>query len=258
MSENKSGSREERRVAIITGGASGIGKATAERFHAEGIVPVIADLNAESAEALAQRLGGMAIKVDVTDYNACKKAAESVFDRYGRIDILVCCAGGASGRILNQPGNFADIDISRVEFGIKLNLMGAIYMCHSVINRMIDAKYGRIIFLGSAAGMVGAAGGVDYSAAKGGLTSFTKSLAMEVGRQGINVNIVSPGPIMTRPGMAAGNTFLGRCGEPEEVASMINYLVSDEAGFLTGQNYVVDGGRTLGGLPYGDWFKTGK
>lgn len=246
---------ESKRVAIITGGASGIGKATAERFSKEGIIPVIADLNGEAAESTAKELGGMGIGLDVTDYDACRKAADAVYEKYGRIDILVACAGGSSARILNQPGNFADIDISRVRFGINLNLMGAIYICHAVINYMIKARYGRIIFLGSAAGIVGAAGGVDYSASKGGLMSFTKSLAMEVGRQGINVNIVSPGPIMTRPGMANGNTFLGRCGEPEEVASMINYLASDEASFLTGQNYIVDGGRTLGGLPYGDWFK---
>lgn len=246
---------ESKRVAIITGGASGIGKAAAERFSKEGIIPVIADLNGEAAESTAKELGGMGIGLDVTDYDACRRAADAVYEKYGRIDILVACAGGSSARILNQPGNFADIDISRVRFGINLNLMGAIYICHAVINYMIKAKYGRIIFLGSAAGIVGAAGGVDYSASKGGLMSFTKSLAMEVGRQGINVNIVSPGPIMTRPGMASGNTFLGRCGEPEEVASMINYLASDEASFLTGQNYIVDGGRTLGGLPYGDWFK---
>lgn len=250
MSENK-----EKRVAIITGGASGIGKSTAERFSKEGIIPVIADLDEDAAKKLAEELGGMGIGLDVTDYDACRSAADAVYEKYGRIDILVACAGGAPARILNQPGNFADIDISRFRFGIDLNLMGAIYICHSVINYMIKAKYGKIVFLGSAAGIVGSAGGVDYSAAKGGLMSFTKSLAMEVGRQGINVNIVSPGPIMTRPGMASGNTFLGRCGEPEEVASMINYLVSDEATFLTGQNYIVDGGRTLGGLPYGDWFK---
>ena len=247
---------ENARVAIITGGASGIGKATAERFSKEGIIPVIFDLDINKATELAEALGSMAVKLDVTDYNACKHAADKVFERYGRIDILVCCAGGAPARILNQPGNFADIDISRVRFGIELNHMGAINCCHVVINHMIKAGYGRIIFLGSAAGIVGASGGVEYSASKGGLMSFTKSLAMEVGRQGLRVNIVSPGPIMTRPGMASGNTFLGRCGEPEEVASMINYLVSDEASFLTGQNFIVDGGRTLGGLPYGDWFKS--
>ena len=246
---------ENARVAVITGGASGIGKATAERFSREGIIPVIADLDHDRASEVADSLGGMAVKLDVTDYDDCKRAADKVFARYGHIDILVCCAGGSSARILNQPGNFADIDISRVRFGIELNLMGAINCCHVVIKRMIEAGYGRIIFLGSAAGIVGAAGGVDYSASKGGLMSFTKSLAMEVGKQGLRVNIVSPGPIMTRPGMASGNTFLGRCGEPEEVASMINYLVSDEASFLTGQNFIVDGGRTLGGLPYGDWFK---
>lgn len=246
---------ENARVAVITGGASGIGKATAERFRREGIIPVIADLDHDRAAEVADSLAGMAVKLDVTDYDDCKRAADEVFARYGHIDILVCCAGGSSARILNQPGNFADIDISRVRFGIELNLMGAINCCHVVIKRMIEAGYGRIIFLGSAAGIVGAAGGVDYSASKGGLMSFTKSLAMEVGKQGLRVNIVSPGPIMTRPGMASGNTFLGRCGEPEEVASMINYLVSDEASFLTGQNFIVDGGRTLGGLPYGDWFK---
>ena len=160
---------ENARVAVITGGASGIGKATAERFSREGIIPVVADLDPDRAAEVADRLGGMAVKLDVTDYDDCKRAADKVFARYGHIDILVCCAGGSSARILNQPGNFADIDISRVRFGIELNLMGAINCCHVVIKRMITAGYGRIIFLGSAAGIVGAAGGVDYSASKGGL-----------------------------------------------------------------------------------------
>ncbi len=244
MSENK-------RVAVITGGASGIGAATARRFASEGIIPVIVDLNLDAARTLADELGGYAVRVDVMSYDECKSAGEEIFAKYGRIDILVCCAGGNSARILNQRGKFAETPISRFEFGINLNLMGAAYMAHSVINYMIDAKFGRIIFIGSAAGIVGAAGCVEYSASKGGLESLTKSLAMEVGRQGITVNIVSPGPIMTRPGMENGNTFLGRCGEPEEVASMINYLASDEAGFVTGHNHIVDGGRCLGGLPWG-------
>ena len=242
----------DKKVAMITGAASGIGHATAKRFRDEGYIPVIIDINLENAEKIAAELGGMAVKTDVTKYEECVAAAEAVMAAYGRIDILVNCAGGASGRMLNMPGCMHEVPISRLEWGIALNLMGPLYMTHAVINHMIDARFGRIIYLGSAAGVVGAVGGVDYSASKGGLESLTKSLAMEVGKYGINVCIVSPGPIMTRPGNAAGNSFLGRPGEPEEVANVINFLCSEEASFVTGHNYIVDGGRCLGGLPWGE------
>jgi NAD(P)-dependent dehydrogenase (short-subunit alcohol dehydrogenase family) len=241
----------ENKVAIITGGASGIGEAISRRFARDGIIPVIADINLEAANALADELSATAMKVDVRSYDECKAAAEKVYAEYGHIDILVNCAGGNPGRILKQRGNFSDTPISRVDFGIQLNLMGAIYMTHSVINYMIESTYGKIINIGSVAGVVGAAGSCDYAAAKGGLISFTKSLSMEVGQYGINVTCVSPGPILTHSEMASGNTFLGRVGKPEEVASLVAYLVSDEAGFITGHNYIIDGGRCNGGLPWG-------
>lgn len=241
----------DKKVAVLSGGASGIGRSTAERFSREGIIPVIVDLNREAAEKLAAELNGMAVVTDVTNYDECKLTAQKIYDEYGRIDILVPCAGGSSARILNQPGRFHEAPISRIEFGLKLNLMGAIYMAHSIIQYMVKAKYGKIVFIGSVAGVVGAVGGAEYSASKGGLESLTKSLAMELGIYGINVNIVSPGPINTRDAMKNGNTFLGRIGEPEEVANVIYFLCSDEASFVTGHNYIVDGGRSLGGLPWG-------
>ena len=243
MSDNK--------LAIITGGASGIGEAVARRFHADGIIPVIFDLNESAAKSLAEELGGDALGLDVGSYEECVSAADRVIAKYGRIDILVNCAGGDSGRLLNQRGNFADIPISRVDFGIRLNLMGTLYMTHAVINHMIAAGYGRIISFGSAAGVVGSAGSCDYSAAKGGIIAFTKALSMEVGCKGITVNCVSPGPILTRPGMAAGRTYLGRVGKPGEVAALVSFLASDDAAFITGQNYIIDGGRCNGGLPWG-------
>ena len=241
-------SRVDKKVALVTGGASGIGTATCRRFAKEGYIPVIIDVNLEVAEPLAAELGGMAVQTDVTSYDACVAAAKKVYETYGRIDILVCCAGGASGRMLNMPGKFHEVPISRLEWGINLNLMGAMYMAHAVVNYMVEAKYGKIVFLGSVAGVVGAIGGADYSASKGGLESLTKSLGMELAPYGINVNIVSPGPIHTRDGMLCMTTFFGRIGQPDEVANVINFLCSDEASFVTGHNYIVDGGRSLGGL----------
>ncbi|MBQ8510441.1 MAG: SDR family oxidoreductase [Clostridia bacterium] len=243
-----SNSKTDKRVAIVTGAASGIARATAERFAKEGIIPVIVDMNIEEGQKVADALGSMAIKVDITSYEECCAAAKKVFETYGRIDILVNCVGGHSGRILNMQGNFADVPISRIEFGIKMNLMGTLYMTHAVIRHMIDAHYGKIINLGSVAGVVGAKGGTDYSTSKGGIFSFTKSLAMEVAKEGINVCCVSPGPVLTRPAMAQMKTYFGRVGKPEEIASLINYLCSDEAAFITGHNYVIDGGRCFGGL----------
>ena len=186
-------SKTTKKVAMVTGGASGIGTATCRRFAKEGYIPVIVDVNLEAAEPLAAELGGMAVQTDVTSYDACVAAAKKVYETYGRIDILVCCAGGASGRMLNMPGKFHEVPISRLEWGINLNLMGAMYMAHAVVNYMVEAKYGKIVFLGSVAGVVGAIGGADYSASKGGLESLTKSLGMELAPYGINVNIVSPG-----------------------------------------------------------------
>jgi len=152
-------SKTSKKVAMVTGGASGIGTATCRRFAREGYIPVIVDVNLEAAEPLAAELGGMAVQTDVTSYDACVAAAKKVYEAYGRIDILVCCAGGASGRMLNMPGKFHEVPISRLEWGINLNLMGAMYMAHAVVNYMVEAKYGKIVFLGSVAGVVGAIGG---------------------------------------------------------------------------------------------------
>ena len=133
-----------------------------------------------------------------------------------------------------------------IDWGIDVNLKGAIYFCHDVLGIMIKQQSGVIINMGSVTGMEGSAGAVDYSAAKSGMIGLTKSLALCGAPHGVRACCVSPGPVLTRPGMANMKTQLGRAAEPQEIVELILYLCSEKAAFITGTNYLIDGGRTLG------------
>ena len=170
----------------------------------------------------------------------------------GGVDILVNNAGGAA-RLKQKP--FHQSDEALWNWIIGVNLMGAFICTRAVIEQMMAQNYGKIINMSSIAGVIGAAGGIEYAAAKGGIIAMTKSLAKAYGRYGITVNCLAPGAITTegmvegRPGIMEGlakTTHVGRAGTAEEVAGMIAYLVSSEADFVTGQNFIIDGGRSLG------------
>jgi 3-oxoacyl-[acyl-carrier protein] reductase len=240
------------KVAIVTGAASGMGLLSAQQYAAEGAKVVLVDINSEAIEAAAKAIckeGGEAshFALDIRHYDEVQKATEFTLERYGRIDILVNCAGGNPHRVCNCPGGFEEMTIEALDWGIDVNFTGPIYFSRAVLPTMMQQKSGVIINLGSVDGVTGAVGGVVYGAAKSGIVGLTKSLALVGAKYGIRACCVSPGPVMTRPGMVCMKTPLGRQAEPEEVTKLILYLSSEDAGFITGTNYLIDGARSCGG-----------
>jgi 3-oxoacyl-[acyl-carrier protein] reductase len=244
--------RFQNKVAIITGAASGMGLLSAQQFAKEGAKVVLTDINGETVQAAAETIsqnGGEAcgVAVDIRHYDEVQQAVAVALERYGRIDILVNCAGGNPHRVCNSPGGFEEMTVDTIDWGVDVNFTGPIYFSHAVLPTMIQQKGGVIINLGSVDGVTGSAGAVVYGAAKSGMIGLTKSLALSGAPHGIRACCVSPGPVMTRPGMASMKTPLGRAAEPDEVTKLILYLSSEDAAFITGTNYLIDGARSCGG-----------
>lgn len=244
------------RVAIVTGSASGIGRATAMDMAAEGATVVVADIDGDGAEAVAAmiRAGGGkadAQQIDVTDADRARAVAATTLSRFGRIDILVSNAGWDR----TQP--FIQTDEQFWDKVIAINYRGHLGMTHAVLPSMIERGYGRIVTVASDAGRVGSTGEVVYSGAKGAVIAFTKGIAREVARHGINVNCVAPGltdtPLLADMTSGAEKLMaaiirsipLGRVGRPEEVARAILFFASPEADYVTGQTLSVNGGLTM-------------
>jgi len=245
------------KVAIVTGGAIGIGEAICRRMAQEGASVVVADIAIEQAEKLSDELKNfgaraLALKVDVTKSQDANKMVTAALDEFGKVDILVNNVGGTSRE---KGGPLWETTEEIWDWVISLNLKSVFNCTKAVINHMIEKRAGKIISIASVAGVIGNPGRIDYSSAKAGVICFTRTLAKEVGSYGIRVNAISPGPIETGLLFAAPpqrqeelrkSTYVGRFGKPEELANMVVFIASDEADFITGQNFIVDGGRTLG------------
>ena len=240
--------RLEGRKALVTGGASGIGAATARRLAAEGAEVWIGDLNDDGAAAVAGEIDGHAVHLDVTDLESAKAAVEAAG---GTLDILINNAG------MDEFGFFTNTDPGQWARVIGVNLVGVLACTHAALPGMQAAGYGRIVSTSSEAGRVGSKGSAVYSAAKGGVIAFMKVIARENARYGITANSVAPGPIETPLLMGAlqlgdigdkiletmkAGTQLGRLGQPEEVAAAIAFLASDDASYVTGETLGVSGG----------------
>lgn len=244
----------ENKVAMITGAASGMGLLCAQKLAEEGAKVVLTDVNADAVAVAADAIRGnggdaIGIPVDVRDYGQVEAAATAALEKFGRIDLLLNCAGGAEGRMLKCGLPFHEMPIEVIDWGLDVNLKGVVYCCRAVLGTMIQQKSGVIINLGSVTGIQGDGyGAVNYSAAKSGIIGLTKSIALCGAPHGVRCCCVSPGPVLTRPGMANMKTRLGRAAEPIEVVNLILYLCSDKAAFITGTNYLIDGGRTIGGF----------
>jgi 2-hydroxycyclohexanecarboxyl-CoA dehydrogenase len=239
--------RFQGRRALVTGGASGIGAATARRLAAEGADVVIGDLDESGAAAVADEIGAEGVPLDVTDADA----AARIVAEHGPFAILVNNAG------TDEFGFFTNTDPALWQRIIAVNLGGVIACTHAVLPAMQEAGYGRIVSLSSEAGRVGSKGSAVYSAAKGGVISFMKTIARENGRYGITANSIAPGPIETPLLMGAaqmgelgqklietmkGATQMRRLGTPDEVAAAVTFLAAEEASYVTGETLGVSGG----------------
>lgn len=238
------------RVAIVTGAASGMGLLSAQQYAAEGAKVVLTDVNQEAVEAAAAGIrdnGGEAIglPVDVRRYEQIEAAVTRAVSEYGSVDILLNSAGGASGRVFGRTEPWHEQPVEIIEWGVDVNLKGAVLFCRAVLGPMIAQRRGVIINMGSVDGVTGSYS-LDYGAAKSGMIGLTKSLAIYGAPYGIRACCVSPGPVLTRPAMANMKTRLGRAAEPWEITTLILYLSSDDAAFVTGSNFVIDGGRSVG------------
>jgi 2-hydroxycyclohexanecarboxyl-CoA dehydrogenase len=244
------------RVAIVTGAGSGIGRATAVALACEGARVAVTDIDLDRAQSTVAEIdgegrGAMAVAVDVTDVATVNAMVERVLLEFGRIDILVSNAGW------DRTGLFVDTDPAFWDRAIAINYRGHLACSRAILPNMIERGFGRIVMVASDAGRVGSTGEAVYSGTKGAVIAFTKALAREVARQGINVNCVAPGLVDTPMlasvregyekliGAIIRSIPLGRTGRPEEVARAILFLASSDADYITGQTLSVNGGLTM-------------
>jgi meso-butanediol dehydrogenase/(S,S)-butanediol dehydrogenase/diacetyl reductase len=243
--------RLEGKVALVTGGASGIGLATARRFASEGARVAIADRDAEAAGRAGAELGVVASVGDLTDWGFCERAVAETVGGHGRLDVLVNNAGVSIGDgVLETDPETWDLNLAIV---LKTQFMAA----RAALPHLLASGRGAVVNVSSVNGLLGL-GEEAYSAAKAGVINFTQNLAVRYGAQGLRANCVCPGSIRTpiwRETLAKEPRVferlapwypLGRVGEPEEVANAIVFLASDEASFVSGAILTVDGGLTAG------------
>ena len=239
------------RVALITGGGRGIGAATAQLLAREGAKVIVSDMDVAPAQEVAGLIGGLAVACDVTSRDQVEAMVERALSEFGRLDVLVCCAGVIRDNLLFK---MTDEDWDLV---IDTHLKGTFLCARAAQKTMVERKYGKMVFLSSTSAL-GNRGQANYSTAKAGLQGMARTLAIELGPFNVNVNTVAPGFVETRMTRATAErmgidfeTFkqgaalqipLGRIGQPEDIASVIAFLCSDESSFVSGQTIYVRGG----------------
>lgn len=246
--------RFENKTVFVTGASGAIGGAIAWRFAVEGAVVYLGGRNISKLRSTAEQMYqkgyvGKAIQIDVADNKSVESAARQMIGDVGKIDILVNCAGGSTR---DKCANLVDQSVEMIDEMLITNLRGSM-LCTRTFGKVMEREgHGKIINIASVIGEHGKPRFSDYAASKAGIIGYTKSVAQELGPRGINVNCVSPGFIkrgeFTEQDIPylLGSNFLNKVGCAEDVASAVAFLASDEAGFITGQNICVDGGRSLG------------
>lgn len=245
------------RVAVVTGAGRGIGEAIATALAAKGAGVAVWDLDGAAASEVAKRLAGehgvraAGIEVDVSDAGSVDRAVETTERELAPIDVLVNNAG------VDVIGPFLESDPASWDRIIGVNLKGPLTTCYRIVPHMADRGYGRVVNLGSDAGKVGSSGEAVYSATKGGVIAFTKTLAREVAAKGVTVNCVCPGPtdtaLLDQVADASQKLYdslaraipLKRIAQPADIAPAVAFLASDDAAYITGQALSVSGGLTM-------------
>jgi|SRR4051794_38733261 3-oxoacyl-[acyl-carrier protein] reductase len=254
--------RLDDQVAVITGAAQGIGKGIASVLASEGALVVIADIDARAAERVAAEFRAvgyeaMGVDVDVTNRASVDSMAARALEEWGRIDILAANAGiypSLDVRAITDPAWDQVMDV---------NVKGAVHAVQSCLGPMIDRGYGRVVLTSSVTGPItGQPGFSPYGASKAAMLGFMRSAAVELARRGVTVNAVMPGNVATPGFVDIGEEHsrrmlssipMGRFAEPAEVGWAVRFLASSEAGYITGQTVVVDGGQVLPEAPIGSW-----
>lgn len=245
--------RLENKIAVITGGAQGIGKATVKKFAEEGAVIIIWDVNKEKASLTINELKSISDKiefqkVDVTNLDSVSAAASEIVENHKKIEILINNAG------ITRDASFLKMTAEQWKQVLDVNLTGVFNCTKAVAPFMVENKFGKIVNTSSVVGLYGNFGQTNYVATKSGIIGMTKVWARELGRKGINVNAVAPGFIATEMittipekviETLKEKTPLGKLGDPEDIANAYLFLVSDEAKYITGTVLSVDGGLVI-------------
>lgn len=248
--------RFQNKVAIVTGGAGGIGAAIASRLASEGATVVVSDVNLEAAQAVVQAIeaeGGkaLAMAADIASGEACRGLVQAVASEFGRIDVLVNNAG------INRRGNLLALSEDDWHSSFAVNLDAMFHLCRAVLPGMIDAGGGAIVNTASQWGLYPAPGHIAYNVTKAAVASFTQNLARDYAPQKIRVNAVCPGeihtPMLEAGVLRSGRTIadldrmvpFGRIGKPEEVAALVAFLASDEAAFMCGSLVEITGAQAV-------------
>ena len=246
--------RLQDRVAIVTGGGHGLGRAYAQRLAEEGAKLVIAELDGPAGERVAAEVGGLAVRTDVADEKSANDMARRAVEAYGRIDILVNNAA-IFHTVPMSRAPFDEIDPAEWDRMMAVNLRGTWFACRAVIPQMRKQQYGKIVNISSGTALKGTGSRIHYVTSKAGILGFTRTLAMEVGKDNICVNCIAPGSTLSEenPGesivkyrqAAASTRALQRMQKPEDLVGAVAFFASADSDFITGQTLVVDGGACM-------------
>ena len=243
------------KTAVISGAASGMGLCTSRTLAEAGATVVMCDINGEGVRKAADEINvwgkgkAYAVEMDVRKFADCERSAALAMEKTGRIDLLICYAGGNEARCCSSYKPLYEQPQEVIDWGLDTNLKGSVYLSRACMPYMIKAKSGVIVTLGSVTGFEGDANST-YSITKGGNGRLALSLAKAGAPYGVRVFCVAPGPVLTRPAMANMKTSLGFASEPQEVVDYILYMASPKGRSITGETYVIDAGRLA--LPRGD------